>query len=629
HLRRRAARAQGRADRGAVREAAQRADRAGARRRDPRLPRPHGPRRRADRRRARARPGADAAGLPVLGLGAQPRARVHEGRLRRPDAGARLEPELRRELAAGAPLRAARLRDRAGARVHGRLRHRPRGDAAAPPGRRLDEPRGAPARVRGGADAARLAHGRLVRLLGPHALAREPHARARRRARRVLRRRAQPARGQGRAGGDRRGGRRAVRPAQPRPRAGPADPDRPARCRGGRRAAAAAPARGARGEAPGRVGLRPDARERLRRERAQDAPLRRDHGRARGLLRRVPRGARVARRRPPRVHRRGRDRVPGRVGGPRRGAPRPPLRDALRPAPERAPVARPGLPPGRAHAALVVGRVAIVGTGLIGASVGLAARRAGAAVAGWDPDPAALAAAEARGALDEAAGTLESALAGAELAVVAAPIAALAGVVAAVLEATGEETTVTDVGSTKASVVAAAGGSPRFVGGHPICGSEARGAEHASAGIFEGATWFLTPTAQTDNERHRLVHGFAGSLGAFPVAIDPAAHDRLVAMTSHLPHVLANVVVNQAGAVRVEGHEPLANAGGSLRDMTRIAGANPRIWTDIFLDNAGALRDALAEHRRRVEEVEAALAEGDAGFLARFIGEASQNRRRM
>ena len=114
-----------------------------------------------------------------------------------------------------------------------------------------------------------------------------------------------------------------------------------------------------------------------------------------------------------------------------------------------------------------------------------------------------------------------------------------------------------------------------------------------------------------------------------PVAIDPAAHDRLVALTSHVPHVLANVVVNQAGATRVEGHEPLANAGGSLRDMTRIAGANPRIWTDIFLDNADAVREALAEHRRRIEQVEAALAEGDAGFLARWIGEASQNRRRM
>jgi prephenate dehydrogenase len=100
-------------------------------------------------------------------------------------------------------------------------------------------------------------------------------------------------------------------------------------------------------------------------------------------------------------------------------------------------------------------------------------------------------------------------------------------------------------------------------------------------------------------------------------------------LTSHVPHVLANVFINQAGASRVEGHEPLANAGGSLRDMTRVAGANPRIWTDIFLDNADAVREALAEHRRRIEQVEAALEQGDAGFLARWIGEASQNRRRM
>jgi len=273
-------------------------------------------------------------------------------------------------------------------------------------------------------------------------------------------------------------------------------------------------------------------------------------------------------------------------------------------------------------------RLAVVGTGLIGASVGLAARRSGARVLGWDADPRALALAADRGAV-EPAPSLEEALAGAELAVVAVPIAALPGQVAAVLESAGEETTVTDVGSTKVSVVAAAAGSPRFVGGHPIAGLESRGAEHASAGIFEGATWFLTPTAQTDNARHRLVHGFAASLGAVPVAIDPVAHDRLVALTSHVPHVLANVVVNHAGAMRVEGHEPLANAGGSLRDMTRIAGANPRIWTDIFLDNADAVREALAEHRRRIEQVEAALAEGDAGFLARWIGEAAQNRRRM
>ncbi len=276
----------------------------------------------------------------------------------------------------------------------------------------------------------------------------------------------------------------------------------------------------------------------------------------------------------------------------------------------------------------MVSRLAIVGTGLIGASVGLAAKRSGAHVVGWDLDAAALAAAVERGAIDEAAGSLEEALRGAELAVVAAPIGVLPEQVTAVLAGSAEETTVTDVGSTKASVVAAAGSS-RFVGGHPICGLEAHGPEHAAAALFEGATWFLTPTAETDPERYRLVHGFVSELGAVPAAIDAAVHDKLVALTSHLPHVLANVIVNQAGAARVEGHEPLASAGGSLRDMTRIAGANPRIWVDIFLDNAGAVREALAEHRRRIEQVEAALAKGDAGFLAGWVGEAADNRRRM
>jgi prephenate dehydrogenase len=272
-------------------------------------------------------------------------------------------------------------------------------------------------------------------------------------------------------------------------------------------------------------------------------------------------------------------------------------------------------------------RIAVIGTGLMGASVALAARERGDAVAGWDPDPDALAAAAGRGAVEPAA-SLEAAVADAELVVVAAPIAQLPAAVAGVLAASGEAT-VTDVGSTKSSVLQAAGGSPRFVGGHPICGSETRGPEHASARLFEGATWFLTPVSQTDPARHRQVHGFVTDAGATPVAIDPDAHDRLVALTSHVPHVLANVVANHAGATRVEGHEPLQHAGGSLRDMTRIAGANPRIWVDIFLDNADRIRGELAEHRRRIEQVESALAEGDAGFLARWIGEASGNRRRM
>ena len=276
----------------------------------------------------------------------------------------------------------------------------------------------------------------------------------------------------------------------------------------------------------------------------------------------------------------------------------------------------------------MIRRLAIVGTGLIGGSVGLAARAAGVAqVRGWDVDSDAMAVAAERGALD-AAGSLDEAVADAELALVAAPVAELPAQVAAVLEATGQETTVTDVGSTK-GVVTQAVSDERFIGGHPVCGSEAHGPAHASAELFRGSTWFLTPHSTTNPERYRTLHGFVASLGAVPVAVDPQAHDRLVALTSHLPHALANVLLNQAGASRIDGHEPLAAAGGSLRDMSRVAGANPRIWVDIFLDNAEAVAGALAEHRRRVEQVEQALREGDAGFLARWIGEAAGNRRRL
>ena len=275
-------------------------------------------------------------------------------------------------------------------------------------------------------------------------------------------------------------------------------------------------------------------------------------------------------------------------------------------------------------------KLAIVGTGLIGASVGLAAKRAeNMEVAGYDPDPEALALAAERGAVDSPASSLVEAVEEADLAVVAAPVATLAAEVAAVLDASGEGCTVTDVGSTKSSLCAAVADRVRFIGGHPVCGSEARGPGHGSAELFEGATWFLTPVAETEPERYARLHGFVASLGAVPVAVDPVAHDRLLAITSHMPHALANLILNQAGAVRVDGHEPLATAGGSMRDMTRVAGANPRIWVDIFLENADAVRATLAEHRRRVEELERALESGDPGWLARWIGEAAGNRRRL
>jgi prephenate dehydrogenase len=277
-----------------------------------------------------------------------------------------------------------------------------------------------------------------------------------------------------------------------------------------------------------------------------------------------------------------------------------------------------------------VQRLAVVGTGLIGASVALAAKQAGVeSVSGFDPDSDALEVAAERGAVDRTSASLPDALADAELAVVAAPVTQIAAQVAAAIDSSTDSCTVTDVGSTKSAACTAAGGSARFVGGHPVCGSEARGAEHASSELFQGATWFLTPLATTDAGRYRLVHGFVSDLGATPVAIDPDTHDRLVAVTSHLPHALANMLVNQAGSTRIERHDPLLAAGGSLRDMTRVAGANPRIWVDIFLENAGAISKSLGDFRSRIEQLESALAAGDAGYLARWIGEAAGNRRRM
>ena len=167
----------------------------------------------------------------------------------------------------------------------------------------------------------------------------------------------------------------------------------------------------------------------------------------------------------------------------------------------------------------VVERLAIVGTGLIGASVGLAARAAGVGdVRGWDVDPAALAIAVEREAVD-AADSLAAAVSGAELVIVAAPVAALPAQVAAVLDATSDGTTVSDVGSTKTPVTRAVSDA-RFIGGHPVCGSETHGPAHASGGLFRGATWFLTPDTTTDPERYRMLHGFVASLGAVPVAVD-------------------------------------------------------------------------------------------------------------
>jgi prephenate dehydrogenase len=274
-------------------------------------------------------------------------------------------------------------------------------------------------------------------------------------------------------------------------------------------------------------------------------------------------------------------------------------------------------------------RIAVVGLGLIGGSLALAASSRGDQVVAFDPDPEAGRIGLERGAIMRFDDSIAGALDGAELAFVCGPVAELAPLARQVLDAAPAGCAVSDVGSTKGRLLAALGTHPQFVGGHPVCGSEARGIANARPELFDGATWFLTPVAETDPAAHRRLHTFVSSLGARPVAIAPDAHDRLVALTSHLPHALANVLVNQAGAGKVDGHDPLAAVGGSFRDMTRVAGANPRIWVDIFLDNRTALLDGLRDHSRRVDDLTRALEREDAGFVARWIAEASGHRRRL
>jgi prephenate dehydrogenase len=250
-------------------------------------------------------------------------------------------------------------------------------------------------------------------------------------------------------------------------------------------------------------------------------------------------------------------------------------------------------------------------------------------VTAFDTDPVALALAVELGAVDLPAASLAGAVTDAELVVIATPVGAIATRASEALVSCRSRCTVTDVGSTKAGICAALARESRFVGGHPLAGSELHGPGGASADLFLGSRWFLTPLPATGSESYRLVLGFVGALGAQPVAIDPEAHDELVALTSHLPHALANLLVNQAGGARIAGADAAAGAGGSFRDLTRVAGANPRIWADIFLDNAAALGDALAEHRRQTEELEELLRRRDLEELTRWIEEAARTRRRL
>jgi prephenate dehydrogenase len=177
--------------------------------------------------------------------------------------------------------------------------------------------------------------------------------------------------------------------------------------------------------------------------------------------------------------------------------------------------------------------------------------------------------------------------------------------------------------------VVAAHTDTRFVGGHPLAGAESSGLEHARADLFNGAVWYLTPSHNTSGvlyERlHRLLHG----LGARPAAIDPETHDAILATVSHLPHVLANVLVSRAAVELDSGDQRLPASGPSFRDATRVAGASSAIWTDIYLSNADALANEIDELSERLIEIRGALAARDERWLRTWNEKAAADRRRL
>jgi len=279
----------------------------------------------------------------------------------------------------------------------------------------------------------------------------------------------------------------------------------------------------------------------------------------------------------------------------------------------------PARAPGTARRSAPVARLAVVGTGLVGTSVALSARRAGVQqVKGWDTDPATL-----RAAAVDGAGSLREAVADAELVVVAVPVGALVGTVRDVLAA-APEATVTDVGSTKRALAAVE--DPRFVAGHPVAGGATGGPGRASADLFDGAVWFLAPSPTSAPERVADIERFVAALGARPVRIDADAHDQMLAVTSHLPHVLANLLMRAAARA---GEDALGYAGASLRDMTRVAGANPDVWADIFVANGELIAAALESLASELTDVDRALRAGERDFFERWIEDVAAARTRM
>jgi prephenate dehydrogenase len=277
-------------------------------------------------------------------------------------------------------------------------------------------------------------------------------------------------------------------------------------------------------------------------------------------------------------------------------------------------------------------RIAVVGTGLVGGSIGLALRGLGHDVVGFDGDSNRAARAKELGAIDSVAASLEAAARNADLVFVAVPVSAIAGVATAALDAGAR--LVTDVGSVKGPVVAEVvharpDAAARFLGGHPMAGSEQDGVDGARADLFVGATWVLTPTAATDQAAFAELRALLRAMHAEVVSVTPADHDELVALVSHVPQIASSTLMDVAVTREAEHQALLRLAAGGFRDMTRIAASHPGIWLDILTSNRDAVLAALDAYLDALHGARELVAAGDRDALEKLLARARKGRRNL
>jgi prephenate dehydrogenase len=278
-------------------------------------------------------------------------------------------------------------------------------------------------------------------------------------------------------------------------------------------------------------------------------------------------------------------------------------------------------------------KLALIGVGLLGGSFARAALAAGAfeRVAAFDTDPRALTTAQALGAIHDAAPSPAAAVDGADVVLLAVPVGSMADAMAAIAPRLSATAVVTDVGSTKASVIAAAraalgAAASRFVPAHPIAGGERPGIEASDARLFDGKLCITTPTTDTAKAALEQVESLWRRLGCRVERMDCDEHDRVFAAVSHLPHLLAFALVAQI-AGETDAERKLARAGAGFRDFTRIAASSPPMWRDVCIANRAALADELARYRALLDDLQAAVDRGDAARLEAVFRAAAECRR--